>query len=379
MNSVGIIAEYNPFHNGHLYHLNKVKEMFPDSYIVLVLSGNFLQRGEMSIINKYEKTKIALESGVDLIVELPFNFATQSADIFARGAMEILNTLKVDTLVFGSESDDVTSLIELANIQLNNIEYQKIIKKLLDKGVNYPTALSQALKEISGTEINTPNDILGLSYIREIIKNNYTIKPISIKRTNDYHDLENNEDIISASNIRNKIKDNIEIKKYIPEITYKYVNSNLPFIEKSYGYLKYNIISNINSLNKFLTVDEGIDKRIKKFIYKSNTYQELIMNLKTKRYTYNKLARMLCHILTNYKKTDVDTTIQYIRILGMNNNGKKYLNKIKSEINIPIITKFSDFSEKYKDLELKLAYIYSINNNQDDYIKNEICSKVIIK
>ncbi|MBQ7140323.1 MAG: nucleotidyltransferase [Bacilli bacterium] len=377
MKSVGIIAEYNPFHNGHLYHLNKVKEMFPNHNVVLVLSGNFLQRGEISIINKYDKTRIALEAGIDLIVELPFNFATQSADIFARGAIEILNTLKVNTLVFGSESDDITSMVELANIQLNNKEYQNIIKNLLDKGFNYPTALSQALKKLTGTEINTPNDILGLSYVREIIKNNYNIKPISIKRTNDYHDLDNDEDIISASNIRNKLKDNIEIEKYIPKITYKYLNKKSLFISDYYNYLKYNIISNINNLDEYLTVDEGIDKRIKKFIYKSNSYEELIMNLKTKRYTYNKLSRMLCHILTNYKKMDTDNNIEYIRILGMNNKGKQHLNKLKSKINIPIITKFSDFNEKYRNLELKLAHVYSINN--DKYTESEISSKVIIK
>ena len=142
MNSVGIIAEYNPFHNGHLYHLNKVKEMFPNSPIILILSGNYLQRGEISMLDKWTKTKIALENNIDLIIELPFNFATQSADIFAKGALQLLDALKVSNLVFGSESNNIEDLVLLANTQLNDKNYKNIIKEFLQKGVNYPTALS---------------------------------------------------------------------------------------------------------------------------------------------------------------------------------------------------------------------------------------------
>ena len=383
MNSVGIIAEYNPFHNGHLYHLNKVKEMFPNSPIILILSGNYLQRGEISMLDKWTKTKIALENNIDLIIELPFNFATQSADIFAKGALQLLDALKVSNLVFGSESNNIEDLVLLANTQLNDKNYQNIIKEFLQKGVNYPTALSKALREITNKDICTPNDILGLSYVREIIKNNYNIKPICIKRTNDYHNIDENSNIISASNIRNKIKNNINIKNYVPNSTYKCL-ANIPtlFIDKYFSYLKYKIISNLNELNEYLDVDEGIDNRIKKFIYNSNNYDELINNIKTKRYTYNKISRMLCHILTSYKKSDVIENIEYIRILGMNNIGKNYINNIKKDIEFPIITKFSDFNKKYQDLELKLAYIYSLSLDSDDifeYINNEKRSKVIIQ
>lgn len=382
MKSVGIIAEYNPFHNGHIYHLNKVKEMFPNLPIILILSGNFMQRGETSILDKYTKTKIALENNIDLVIELPFNFATQSADIFARGSLQILNYLSVDYLVFGSEINDIESLKELANIQLNNKEYQANIKKYIDEGVNYPTALSKALKEITNKDINTPNDILGLSYVREIMKNKYDISPICIKRTNDYHDSKSNKKIVSASNIRNKLKNNITVKEYVPKSTYDYLNKDFSFIEKYYDILKYNIINNINNLNDYSTVDEGIENRIKKYVYSSDNYEELIQNIKTKRYTYNKISRMLCHILTGYKKNDKVQNIDYIRILGMNNIGQEYLNKHKKSINVPIITKFSDLNTTYKNLELKLAYIYSLafkKEKRNDYIKNEIKSRVIIQ
>ena len=379
MNSVGIIAEYNPFHNGHLYHLSKVKEMFPNHIIVLILSGNYLQRGEFSILDKYTKTKIVLENGIDLIIELPFNFAVQSADMFAKGAIQLLNELKVENLVFGSETNNIEDLKLLSKIQLENSNYQIKVKELMKKGINYPTALSKALKEISNMEVTTPNDILGLSYVREIIKNNYNINPICIKRTNDYHDLENNSNIVSASNIRNKINNNIDIKKYVPLKTYEYlkeVNINFNY---SFKYLKFKIISEINKLDEYLDVDEGIDNRIKKYIYSSNNYQELIDNIKTKRYTYNKISRMLCHILTGFKKSDVVSNIEYIRILGMNNIGKNYINSIKKNITLPIITKFSDFNDKYQQLELKLSYIYSLILEDNMYVENEIKAKVIIQ
>lgn len=384
VNIIGVIAEYNPFHNGHLYHLKKIKEMYKDSIIVLVLSGNYLQRGEISILNKYEKTNIALYHGIDIVLELPYNFSTQSADTFAHGALEILNKFKIDTLVFGSESNNVENFIKLANIQLNDDNYNNKIKKFLDVGINYPTALSKALKEISNIEITTPNDILALSYIREIIKNNYNIKPVSIKRTNNYHDITSNDEIISASNIRCKIKQNIEYKNYLPNITYKYLQNkkNILTIEDYFPILKYQIISNINNLNEFLTVDEGIENRIKKYIYTTNSYEELINKVKTKRYTYNKISRMFCHILTTFKKQYNCHNIKHIRVLGMNNIGKKYLNNIKKQINIPLITKFSDFDIEARCNELKLIYTYYLPYGIDianKYLEEEIKSKVIIR
>ena len=184
MKAVGIICEYNPFHNGHLYHLLETKKMFKDSVVIAVMVGNFCQRGESSIIDKWTKTKIALEYGIDLVIELPFYFATQSADIFSRGSIEILNHLKVDDLVFGSESNDLEKLKKMANIQVNNDEYNNIVKEHMNNGESYPSALAKATNIISKEEISTPNDILGITYIREIINTNSKMKPHTIKRTN---------------------------------------------------------------------------------------------------------------------------------------------------------------------------------------------------
>ena len=199
MSSVGIIAEYNPFHNGHLYHLKKVKEMFPDDVVILVLTGNFTERGRPSIIDKFTKTKIAKEAGIDLIVELPFIFATQSADFFAHGSIQILEKLKVEKFVFGSETNDIDKFITLAKVQLENEDFDKLVKIYSKLGENYPTALSKALLDLTGKNMTLPNDLLGISYVKEVIKNNYKIKPLCIKRTNDYHDKKLNNSIVSAT------------------------------------------------------------------------------------------------------------------------------------------------------------------------------------
>ena len=378
MNVIGIVCEYNPFHLGHLYQLKKVKEMYPDSIIIVVCSSNFTQRGDVSILNKWDKTRIALEYGVDIFIELPFGYATQSSDIFAKGAIELLNYLKINTLVFGSECNNIQELINLANVQLNNNQYDNIVKKYLDKGINYPTALSKALTDITNTTINKPNDLLGLSYIKEIIKNNYKITPVTIKRTNDYHGKDINSNIINASLIRKLLIEKKDITKYIPSNTHKYL-SNIS-LDNFYPYLKYQIINNSNNLNIYQTVDEGIENRIIKNIYKSSGYNELIMNIKTKRYTYNKINRMLLHILTNFTKEDANNIkIDYIRLLGFTNTGQKYLNKIKKDINVPIITRYKPNISNLLDLEFRVNSIYAFITNNYKLIELEYNNKPIIK
>ena len=241
MKSVGIICEYNPFHNGHLYHLNKVKELYPDYTIVLVLSPTFSQRGELSIINKWTKTTLALNFGVDLVVELPYPFACQSADMFAKGAIQILSKLNIEYLVFGSECNNIDTLNLLAQTQLNNKNCDILTKKYLQEGLNYPTALSRALKDLTNNVILTPNDLLGISYIKEIIKQKSSIIPITIKRTNDYHSKLSNNSIMSASGIRNKFYNNEDITKYIPDYNIELFNKN----NDLFYFLKYKILSEV--------------------------------------------------------------------------------------------------------------------------------------
>ena len=364
--AIGIICEYNPFHNGHLYHLNKVKALAKDEEIILILSGNFLQRGNLSIINKYDKTKIALEYGVNLVIELPFQYATQSADLFAKGAIAILKKLKCNKLIFGSENPNIELFKKLAKIQLNSKEYDKKVKKYLQKGLNYPTALSNALKNFSNFAITNPNDILALSYIKEIINQNTDIVPIAIKRTNNYHCTELNNKISSATSIRKAIKELKDIKNYVPKATIKYLKNN-NWEDNYFKILKYKIISDNKNLNKYQTIDEGIENRILKAIYISNNLEELIKTIKTKRYTYNKINRMLTHILCSFTKDEANNNkeIKYIRILGFDNIGKKYLNSIKKNCDIPIITNIKKDNIELLSIELKCDSIYNLIMNEN--------------
>ncbi len=357
---VGIICEYNPFHNGHLYHLNEVKKLYKDATIVLILSGNFTERGNISLLNKWDKTRISLEFGIDLVVELPFCFASQSADIFAKGAISLLDYLKVDVLVFGSEINDIDKLKEVANIQLTNKDYDSYVKKYLDDGYNYPTALGKALNHFTDFIPSSPNDLLGLSYIKQIISLNSNIKPVCIKRTNDFHSVNSDGSIISASGIRNLIKNNEDISLYVPFIVTKYCLKSL-CLDSYFNYLKYKIITS-DDLSIYQTVDEGLDKRIKRVINDCDSFDELIDKVKTKRYTYNKLSRMFTHIVCGFTKEEASkyNSIRYIRVLGFSSKGRSYLNEIKKDIDIDIVTNYSKYDDDMLRLEERVSGVYSL-------------------
>ena len=353
MNIVGIIAEYNPFHNGHLYHINKIKELYPDSLIVAVLNGYFTQRGTISILSKEDKTKIAINNNIDIVVELPFIYGTQSSDIFAYNSIKILNELQVDTIVFGSESNNINLLERIVDIQLNDPNYEENVKKYLDEGLNYPTAMRKALN--IDEDFNNPNDLLGISYIKAIKKINPSIKAQTIKRTNDYHDIESDGTIISASNIREKVYNNEDISASVPNEVIDKINnvSN----NNLFNYLKFKILTD-KDLSIYLDVDEGIEYRIKKSVNISENYATLIENIKTKRYTYNKINRMLLHIMIGLTKHDNDNTkLDYIKILGFNNKGQLHLKEIRKNMTLPTTVNKESLIYQY---ELKAVYLYEL-------------------
>ena len=369
MKSIGIIAEYNPFHNGHLYQIEKIKEKYPDYTIVVVMSGHFTQRGEVTIIDKWKRTKSALLNGVDLVVELPFAFATQSADFFSYGALTILNHLKVDKVIFGSENNNIEDLKLIAETQLNNPEFDKLVKIYSKLGKNYPTALSCALEDLTGKRIDTPNDLLGVSYIKTILKEKYPITVDTIQRTNNYHEKELNTTFSSASSIRDALRRNLPIIGHVPENTLEFYH-NLHFIEDYFDILKYKILTE-EDLSIYQTVEEGIDKLLKKEIVNATSYEDLIKRVKSKRYTYNKISRMLLHILCNFtkEKAHLFKDISYIRILGFNDTGRSYLNSIKKDISIPIISKIVREKDPMLEYEIGLTSLYDIK--QGDCKKKE--------
>ena len=376
MHIIGIICEYNPFHNGHLYHIKKIKEMYPESLIVVVLSTSFCERGEVSVLNKWDKTKIALENNIDLVIELPFVFSSQSADIFSYGALKILNELQVDKIIFGSETNDINKLTNIANQELNNKTYQKYIKENMKKGYSYPKAIALSKEQLNIESIDTPNDILGISYIKEIIRNNYKITPVTIKRTNDYHEQDPKANIASATAIRNLINNDKDIKKYIPNNIEKYIYKNIDI----FPYLKYKINSDINILNTYQTVDEGIENKLIKHINEVNNLDELINKIKSKRFTYNKINRMFIHILTSFTKEEAkNIDINYIRLLGFNQKGKEYLNKIKKDLKLNLITSYKNNNFKELLIEKRVTSIYSILTNDKILNKKELEKPIYLK
>ncbi|MBE6140421.1 MAG: nucleotidyltransferase [Firmicutes bacterium] len=365
MNVIGIIAEYNPFHNGHVYLLEKIKEMYPDSLIILVLNGLFLQRGEFSILTKEDKTKIALDHNIDIVLELPTFYGTQSADIFAEAALHILNKFKVETIIFGSEANNPNILKEIATIQLNDQNYQTNVKTYLKQGFNYPTSLAKALN----LDFNfLPNDLLGISYAKAILKNNYPINVETIKRTNDYKDTTSNNGIISATNIRNKLKNNEDITPFLPKNITNFININE---DKYLTILKYKILTHPN-LNQFLDVDEGLEHLLKKEIKTSQNLDEFIKKIKSKRYTYNKLNRLFIHILLELNK-NINLQIDYIHILGFNKKGQEYLNSLKENLNLNI-----NKNSYLYHFELQTSLIYDLINQTNTY-NFELKNKPIIK
>ncbi len=373
MNIIGIIVEYNPLHNGHIYQINKIKEMYKNSIIVVAMSTNFTERGEISVLNKWDKARLAIQNNVDIVLEIPTKYSIQSSDTFSYAALKMLNEFKIDTLVFGSESNDIELLRKCASIQINNSEFDSLVKNYLDKGENYPTSLNKAIKELLNVEINKPNDLLGVSYIKEIIKNNYNINPICIKRTNDYLDKNSNSDIISAINIRNRFENNENIDKYVPKDVSKYlkkINYNL-----LYNILKYKIICEKDNLKIYHLVTEGIESRIYKSALKSNNYNELIENIKTKRLTYNKVNRILMSILLGLRKED-NTPLDYIRLLALSKKGKMYYKEIKKNINLKVITKIENIPSL--SFEIKSSYIYSIITEDNSLFDKDIKNHVIM-
>ena len=346
---VGIICEYNPFHNGHLYHIREIQKRFKDAIIVLCLNGYFTQRGEVSVLTKEDKVKLSLDYGVDLVVELPFIYGTQSSDYFASASLKILSNLGITHLVFGTETKDLEILKKSAYAQLESDFTIQGEEKL-----NYPTRLAQTL----GDEVSsTPNDLLAISYLKEIKKQQYRITLVNILRTSSYHDLTSNDSIISASNIREKLKQGKDVSPFIP---FKDKSKFVVFDEDlEFMLLSYQILTN-SQLEEYLDVVEGLDHKLVKEVIRSQSMQELSFHVKSKRYTYNRIRRMLIHVLVGLPKKVEE--ISYIRVLGFNTKGKNYLHTQKKKSSLPF---FVDKNSMQYHFELTASRIYDILTHQN--------------
>lgn len=360
--NVGIIAEYNPFHNGHLIHIEKSKEITKSSHCIVVMSGNFVQRGEPAICDKYIRTKAALLNGADLVIELPAMFSSASADIFAFGAVDILNkTGIINSLCFGTEQGSLNTFEDAANILSNeSTEFKDILSDECKKGISFPKARLNALSYVLKTDLSflsSPNNILALEYLKslKILKSN--IKPFTIKRYKaDFHSYEINDNIASATAIRKYLINKLysQTEKCIPKNYYNIlidsINKFIPLINDFSSILHYILInSDINDISEILDITEGLENRILKY---TDTFliTDLINKIKTKRYTYTKLQRALLHIILNIKKSDINYYksnggIPYIRVLGFKKESSHLLSELTKKASVPIITNLKDSSK----------------------------------
>ncbi len=366
MRILGLIVEYNPFHNGHIYHIQKSKELVKADYVVAVMSSSFVQRGEPAIIDKWTRSRIALKYGIDLVIELPFVYSCQSADYFAKGAIELLHAIGVTDLCFGSEDGDINTFFQIAKTIKNHQElYNTIVKENMNNGLRYPDACNQALKQILHKEIKTPNDLLGLSYVKEIIFNDYPITPHCITRTNHYHDA-TLQTIASATAIRQALFNKQDISHTLPDS--HYYLQDIYSLEAFYPYLRYQIMtSSLSNLQNYHMVDEGLENTLQKYIMTSSSLEHFIQSLLSKRYTRPRIQRMLIHILMKNTKQDIQKAmdIDYIRILAMNKKGREYLNLIKKQCSYTIVTNYSKYQHPALEIEMKATKLLSLISSQD--------------
>jgi predicted nucleotidyltransferase len=438
MKILGIITEYNPFHNGHLYHLFKAKEITSVDYVIAIMSGNFLQRGEPAIINKWARTKMALNAGVDLIIELPFVFSTQDANGFAFGAVKLLDSLQIiDYLCFGCETDNLDTLYSISNFLLvEPQQYKELIVHNSKNGYEFPKARSQALceyhrifgidglKKISPSELSKllkyPNNILALEYIKHLLNLKSKIKPVAIKRMGaSYHQKNITGNISSATSIRNEILNNLsspktdlfmlndKIKSTIPPSGFSVLERELregrgPIILDSYR--QYILATlrrmSLENTSRIHGVTEGLENRIKKASLKSYTVEQLINSIKTRRYTRTKIQRIILHLMMNLSKKDVKIFNRcgplYARVLGFSKKGKTLLRTIKKNSSTPLISKLSNYlrqtiSEennnvlniltKMLDYDILATDIYVLGNEkaEDRVARLDFTHKIVIK
>lgn len=385
MKVVGVVVEYNPFHNGHLYHIKKAKEVTGADYVIAIMSGNFVQRGKPAFIDKWARTEMALKAGIDLIIELPVIYATSSAEGFAQGAISLLDKLNVvDAIVFGSECGDINLLRKLADILvIEPYEYKVYLKSELNKGLDFPEARNKAIykyindhnfldynidKEKLTDIISSPNNILGIEYLKALNRLDSFIKPFTIKRkSSNYHDTLIENKYSSATAIRKSIVENDDINKiydvvprYVYDILKDYCNDEkCPVMYNSFSPLLHYILETNNKLNEIIGANEGIENRIKNFSENSYYISEIIKKTNTKRYTETHINRVILHILLDLKKKDLklfdkNGGPQYIKILGFNENSTDLLTMIKVNSHLPIISNVKNAFNTLKGLKLKM-------------------------
>ncbi len=363
MKTAAIICEYNPFHKGHEYQIARTKELCEADFVVAIMSGNYVQRGDIAIFPKELRAKAAIASGADLVIELPTVFAMQSAEFFAMGGVSIANALGiVDFLSFGVECDDAQQLKEIAILLCNETtEFSAILKEQLDTGVTYSVARATAISRILGSDVaalvDTPNNILGIEYCKALCKLGSTITPIAIKRKGASHDSATVDDgFASATYLRQLITEGktADAFSFIPGDCHNIFNNadihSITAMEKS-------IIAELikmpaESLAKISDVSEGIENRIKSAALTATTVSDLTDLIKTKRYTHSRIRRIILSAYLGITNEHRSTNVPYIKILDHNKKGQELISKIKKTASVPIVRNTSQVN-KLKKPEMK--------------------------
>lgn len=404
---LGIIAEYNPFHNGHLYHLEQSKKETGATYTVAIMSGNFTQRGNTSIMDKWSKAESALYCGIDLVLELPVLYSISSAENFADGAIKILDSLKVvDYLSFGAETADVSTLNEIAKVLYTEPrKYKTFLSHELKKGLSFPKARENALMMYLNdirrftNVISSPNNILGIEYLKALLKYKSNIKPIAIHRTaNGYNDLSYSDNIASSTAIRNIMKNNgfDILRNLLPEPSYSILIKNLkqghivPDLSAFEKEIIYNLRKmDISEIAELPDVSEGLEFALKNTANSCNTLNEFINIIKSKRYTNTRIQRILLYALLGITKKDMDLskkTSPYIRVLATNKRGKFLISEIlKANPKLEIITSVKRYldSNPNKNYQLMLnqdiwaTNVYTIGYEADSWNNLDFTKKII--
>ena len=371
--AVGIIAEYNPFHNGHRYQIEEIRKKGKNADIVAVMSGNFTQRGEPAILDKFTRAELAVKGGCDLVLELPFIHAVRSAQDFANGGVNLLKNLGIiDKLAFGAEINDIESLKKVAEI-FETTEFKVILQKKIDTGISYSKAICKASSEITGIDekiLKMPNVILAIEYLRALKSTN--IKPLLIARKlADHNDNELHEKISSATAIRKEIYLNEplweKISVNVDENTFKALkNADLPHIEKLFNLIIIKIITGTaEELKNIYGMTEGLENKIIKAAYSAKNFNEFVNQIVSRRYTRSRIQRLLLYLLVGLKKNQIEqiNNVQYARILAFNQRGRELIREIKKNAEIPIITKIIQHRDilKYDIISTDIAEILKTN------------------
>ena len=350
MNVCGIICEYNPFHNGHKFHIEQTRKLFGATHIVAVMSGNFVQRGDLAIIDKYKRTETALKNGVDLVIELPVQYSLASAEQFAQGAVYLLDKLGcVNILSFGSECGDIELLKETAKA-IKEYQQSDELKKAIDKGLTYPLALKKIIEEKYSESLsdplNYPNNTLAIEYINAIDKIGSSIEPVTLKRKTALHDSEilENTNIVSASQIRRLLFEKKDVSSFTPYSDFSNIAS-LSNIENA-------VLSKLRTMNRDEIADApnvlmGLENRIYDAVRDATSLEELFELIKNKRHTLSRIRRIVLSSFLGITKNDLKIPPSYVKILGMNNNGKEILSTAKC--NLPINTSLAQLAKESRE------------------------------